>query len=81
MAHCSAASPQKPSSRLPNYKQIELLAVCAAGLDIYEKGGEKKLPVLHYMYAYEYASPKTMSNGGWDQQLDHLLDLMYYFLN
>eukprot|EP00978_Attheya_sp_CCMP212_P029534 scaffold105148_cov54-Attheya_sp.AAC.2 len=54
MAHCSAASPQKPSSRLPNYKQIELLAVCAAGLDIYEKGGEKKLPVLHQMMKEKY---------------------------
>jgi hypothetical protein len=29
------------------------------------------------MYEEDYSSPKTMSNGGCDQKLDHLLDLLY----
>jgi hypothetical protein len=65
MAHWSAASPQIPLSRQPNYKQIELLAVCAAGLDIYEKGGEKKLPILHQMMKERYLKHVDLlaSNG------------------
>jgi hypothetical protein len=34
-----------------------------------------------YRYEEDYSSPKTMSNGGCGQKLDHLLDLIYYFLN
>ena len=62
LRHCPVTLPK---DRSRNYTLIEALAVCAAGLEVYECGHEMKKPELYAMVAQKFMA-----------HIDHLLSFL-----